>query len=470
MADDRQDQRAAGASYVPADAGGSGRRSGRRRLVRATVAVVIALLAGGSWAMTRERAVGPGASLAAAQVFVADAPSYRLEITVESQVATGEPGGAGAETTARAVTTAALAGPDRWSTVVESADVMSEQTFTDEVIRFGDDVYVRSSLHAVGAAAAGPAWVRLAPHEVFPTLDDLAASLDWVTGDAGPADGPLLDGLVVETLLGAYLLDLEQDPRAVVRLVEEATAPVIEERLAGGGVRLRVTLEPVGAIAQVVESSLEEVLGPVEVLLDLEADGRPVEARFRGELGSASAEVVIEFSDWGADIEVAAPVAGEIDETPWVQEEALRALDPTLLLAPSSVPEPLTLTGVTVYEGSDEGWDCTSLELSYDDHAVLEQGAAAGDALAALPYLDLSVHPAGCWLEDDDAPFDLVAGGHPARVTSGFWEIEVGDAIVGIDASLDEGAVHAVAATLAPISAEALITVAPEPPEGAGGW
>lgn len=460
----------AGDSYAPADDVGSGRGPGRRRFVRATVAVVIALLVGGAWVMTRDGALGPRASLAAAQAFVGDARSFRLEITVESQVTTGDRGGAGAETTARAVTTAAVAGPDRWSTVVESADVMSEETFTDEVIRLGDDVYVRSSLPAPEAASAGPTWVRLAPDEVFPTLDDLAASLDWITGDAGPVDGPLLDGLVVETLLRAYLLDLEHDPRAVVRLVEEATAPVIEERLDGGGVRLRVTLEPVPAIAQVVEGSLDEVLAPVEVLLDLEADGRPAAARFRGELGSASAEVVLELSDWGADIPITAPVAGEVDATPWIQEEALRALDATLLVAPTTVPEPLTLTDVTVYEGSGEGWDCTSLELSYDDGAVLEQEAPAEGDVAGPAYLYLSAHPAGCWLEDDDAPFDLVLGGHPARRTSGFWELQRGETVVAIDTSLDDGAVDAVAATLGPTSADALITAAPEPPEGVGGW
>ena len=470
MADDRRDRRTAAASYVPAHAATTSRRAARRRVARATVGVVLALVVGGGWAMTRDRNVGPAASLAAAQGFVADASSYRLEITVESHVTTGEPGGAGADTSARAVTTAAVAGPDRWRTAVESAEVMSEETFTDEVIRLGDDVYVRSSLPALDAASASPAWVRLGPSEVFPTLDDLAASMEWVTGDAGPVDGALLDGLVVETLLAAYLLDLEQDPRAVVRLVEEATSPVIEERLAGGGVRLRVSLEPVPAIARVVESSLDEVLEPVEVLLDIDAGGRPVEARFRGELGSASAAVVVEFSDWGADIPIAAPLADEVDATPWVQEEALRALDPALLLAPAAVPEPLTLTGVTVYEGSGEGWDCTSLELSYDDRAVLQQEAPPEADAAALPYLYVSSHPAGCWLEDDDAPFDRELGGHPARRTSGFWELQVGDAVVGIDTSLDDAAVDAVATTLGPTSADALVTAVPQPPGGAGRW
>ena len=470
MADDGQGQGTAGASYVPANGEVTGRGRARQRFVRASVAVVIALLVGGGWVITRDRPVGPSDALAAAQGFVADAPSYRMEITVGSQVTTGTSGGAGAETTARAVTTAAVAGPERWSTVVESADVMSEETFTDEVIRLGRDVYLRSSLPALDAASAGPAWVRLAPEEVFPTIEDLAGSLDWITGDAGPVDGPLLDGLVVETLLSAYLLDLEQDPGAVVRVVEEASEPVIEERLADGGVRLRVDLEPIGAIAEVVEGSLDEVLAPVEVLLDLEADGRPVEARFRGELGSASAEVVVEFSDWGADIPITAPVAGEVDATPWIQEEALRALDASLLVAPSTVPEPLTLTDVTVYEGSGEGWDCTSLELSYDDRAVLEQEAQPEADLAGLAYLYLSVHPAGCWLEDDDAPFDLVLGGHAARRTSGFWELEMGEAVVAIDTSLDDVAVDAIAATLGPTSAGALITAAPEPPEGSGGW
>ena len=46
----------------------------------------------------------------------------------------------------------------------------------------------------------------------------------------------------------------------------------------------------------------------------------------------------------------------------------------------------------------------------------------------------------------------------------------MGEAVVAIDTSLDDVAVGAIAATLGPTSARALITAAPEPPEGSGGW
>lgn len=456
--------------YVATGGEPGGAKPNRRWLTRSAVAAVIALVAGGGWVMTRERAQSPEAALAETKAFVAETGSYRVKITMENQVTTGTPGGAGAEATTRAVTTGEVGATDRWRMTAEYADVMSEETFTDELVRVGDDVFLRSSGMTSDAAPAAPPWVELPPEEVALTIDDLAESLRWMTEDMGPVDDPAYDGLVVETLLGAYLFDVEQDLTSVVRLVEEATAPAVEERLPGGGVRLRVTLEPVRAIAEVVEDALDEELEPVDVLLDVDAEGRPASARFRAELGSATSRLTIDFSDWGSEPEIAAPAAGEIDQTPWLQEEALRALDPALLVAPASVPEPFTLTDVTVYEGSGQDWDCTSLDLSYADRAVFEQEDLDELDLEEAPYLHLSVYPSACWLEDDAEPFDLVFGGHGARDLDGVREIALGDAIVVIDTTLGDEAVEALAATLGPTSADALIGAAPEPPGGAGTW
>ena len=159
-----------------------------------------------------------------------------------------------------------------------------------------------------------------------------------------------------------------------------------------------------------------------------------------------------------------------MDQTPWIQEEALLALEDSLLIAPTSAPEPLSLTGVMAYEGTGEEWDCTSLDLSYDDPAVLQDFDPAEADLSTLPYLYLSVNPAACWLVDDAAPFDRTLGGHPARRAHGFWEIRFGDAVIEIDTSLDDEALDAFAASLAPTTADALIAASPEPPDGTFSW
>ena len=447
----------------------TGRRPQRSGwLVRTAVVVVIALVGVAVWGMSRNGEPSPEAALARAQAFVGDATSYRFKITMKSRITTGDPAGAGAETSSRSITTGAVAGPDRWTMTSEYADVMFEEPYSDTVIRSGDDVYVKTPPFGPETTEAGPPWFKLPPEEATPSIEDLAETLSWMVDESGTGVSPFSDGLAVETLLSAYLLDVQNAPTSVVRVVEEASTPVLEERLPEGGVRLRVSVPPVAAIADVVESTFDEGLPTVDVLLDVDADGRPTNARFDAELGAASAELVVEFDGWNTDLDVAPPAEDQVDQTPWVQEEALRALDAGLLLAPTSVPEALDLTGVAAYEGTGEDWDCTSLNLSYEDPAILEDHDEA--ELSALPYAYLSVYPAECWLADDDAPFDRTLGGHPARRTQGYWEVQLGTAVIEIDTSLDDDAVEALAASLAPTSADALIAASSEALEGTFAW
>ena len=426
-------------------------------LVRVAVVLVVAVVGGVVWGMGRNREPSADAALAEAQAFVGDAGSYRFEITMESRISTGDPAGAGAEASSRSVTSGAVAGPDRWTMTSEYADVMLEEPYSDTVVRSGDEVYVLVSPMGSGTDVAGPPWIQLTAEEATTTTDDLAESLSWMEDEGGAGVDLLADGVAVETLLSAYLLDVESAPTEIVRLVGDAAAPAVEEQLAEGGVRLRVTLPPVAAIADMVERASDEEVPPVDVLLDLDRDGRPTTARFDAALGSASAELVVDFDGWGSDIEVTAPAGDEIDQTPWLQEEALRALDAGMLLVPTSTPEPLDLTGISVYEGTGDDWDCTSLDLSYDDPAALEIDDPTDAELAALPYLYLSVYAAYCWLADDPDPFDRTLGGHPARQVDGYWEIRLGAAVVEIDTSLDDDALDALAASIAPTSADALI-------------
>ena len=444
------------------------RRSGW--FVRVAVVVVIALVGAGVWGMSSNGEPSPDAALAEAQAFVGDATSYRFTITMKSRITTGDPAGAGAETTSRSVTTGAVAGPDRWTMTSEHADVMFDEPYTDTVLRSGGDVYVKTEGMDFGVDAASPPWIVLTPEEANPTVEDLAEAVGWMVDETAPGMSSFSDGLAVETLLSAYLLDVQSTPTSIVRLVEEAVTPAVEERLPEGGVRLRVTLPPVTAIAAVVERASDEELPPVDVLLDVDADGRPTNARFSAELGAASAELVVGFDGWGSEIDVTPPADDQVDQTPWVQEEALRALDANLLLAPTSTPEPLELSNVMVYEGTGDEWDCTSLDLTYDDPAILEADDASEAGLSSLPYLYLSVYPAECWLADDDAPFDRTLGGHPARRTHGFWEIQLGSAVIEIDTSLDDAALDAFAASLAPTSADALITASSEALESTYSW
>ena len=439
-------------------------------LVRVAVVLVVALVGGVVWGMSRNSEPSADAALAEAQAFVGDTSSYRFEITMASRISTGDPAGAGAEASSRSVTSGAVGGPDRWTMTSEYADVMLDEPYSDTVIRSGDDVYVQVSPMGSGPRVAGPPWLRLTAEEATATTDDLAESLSWMEDEGGTGVDLLADGLAVETLLSAYLLDVESAPTSIVRLVGDAATPAVEERLAEGGVRLRVTLPPVAAIADMVERASDQELPPVDVLLDLDRDGRPTTARFTAALGAASAELVVDFDGWGSDIEVTAPTEDEVDQTPWLQEEALRALDAGMLLVPTSTPEPLDLTGISVYEGTGDDWDCTSLDLSYQDPAGLQVDDLSEAELSVLPYLYLAVYPAGCWLADDPEPFDRTLGGHPARQVDGYWEIQIGAAVIELDTSLEDDALDAFAASIAPTSADALIADSSEALEATSAW
>ncbi len=468
------DARATGETYARPEAEAVRRPQRSGWLVRGAVVVVIALVGGAVWGMSRNSEPGPDAALAEAQAFVGEATSYRFRITMKSRITTGDPAGAGSETTSRSVTTGEVAGPDRWTMTSEYADVMFDEPYSETVLRSGDDVYVKTPPPAspLGSETevGAPPWFKLSPEEANPTIEDLAESLSWMVDDSDLGMNAFSDHFAVETLLSAYLLDVQNTPTSIVRLVEEATTPAIEERLPDGGVRLRVALPPVAAIADVIEGTLAKELPTVDVLLDVDAEGRPINARFNAELGAASAELVVDFDGWGSDIEVTAPAEDQVDQTPWVQEEVLQALDASLLLAPTSPPEPLELTFVMGYEGTGEEWDCTSLNLSYDDPAAMDIDDPTDADFSTLPYLYLSVYPAECWLADDDAPFDRTLGGHPARRTQGLWEVQVGDAVIELDTSLDDDALDTLAASIAPTTADALIAASPEPPEGTFGW
>ena len=456
--------------YAAAEGRTSPGRPRRGWIARVAVVVVLALVSGAVWGLSRNGGPGPDAVLAEAQAFVGDATSYRFTITMESRVTTGDPAGAGAETSSRSVTSGAVAAPDRWTMTSEYADVMFDEPYSDTVVRSGEHVYVKASPLGPATDVAAPPWVELTPEEANPTVADLAEALRWMVEESDPEMGLFSDSAAVEMLLSAYLLDVQSTPTSIVRLVEEATTPALEERLPDGGARLRVRVPPVAAIADVVGTTFDHQLAPVDVLLDVDADGRPSHARFSAELGSASAELVVDLDGWGADVDVVAPAEDQVDQTPWVQEEALRALDAGLLVAPTGAPEPLDLTGVMVYEGTGEEWDCTSLGLSYDDPALLDLDDPTAAELATSPYLYLSVYTAECWLADDDAPFDRTLGGHPARRTQGFWELRLGEAVVEIDTSLDDEALGGFAASLAPTTPDALIAASPDPGQDTFGW
>ena len=81
--------------------------------------------------------------------------SYRFELLEVSHVSTGDPDGAGSDTTTRILTKGDVVAPDRWRTVEDYGDGMSDDSKM-ELIRVGDTMYT-GGLDLTGGA--GPSWI-----------------------------------------------------------------------------------------------------------------------------------------------------------------------------------------------------------------------------------------------------------------------------------------------------------------------
>lgn len=438
------------------------RGSGRARL--AIVALVTAGLLGGGLALIASRGddVDPAEALTAAQDVVERSTSFRFEHLQVSRVQEGDPDGSGTDTTTRTLLTGVVAAADRWKVTEDLGTTYSDEPEVYEAIRVGDRFYTDSG-SAMTGDVEGPAWIEMPADAAEMTVDDIVAMYEELD-ESGP-DG-FDDAYRLDLVLTAYTLGMSGEPSEITRLVAEAEDPSVEDRLPDGGVLLRTRLAPVAALAE----ASEEPIPPVDLMLELDDDDRPVVARFTAESGSASADVTVSFSDWGADLVVEAPPADNIDRTPWIQEEALATTDPTLVVAPATLPPGLALSGISVV-ADDPEWDtCAGVQLTYssEEERVLfsEEGEPSTDQLDALysdlDYLNVGTSSLSCALEVDETPFDGELAGLPARGDGGWWEVQVGDTVVAIDTSFGDDVVLAVAASLRPYTPTELADTIPD--------
>ncbi|MGE3619867.1 MAG: hypothetical protein AB7L84_05320 [Acidimicrobiia bacterium] len=432
------------------------------------VLAVAGAAAGGAWLLARDGGPDADAALAEAQAFVEEAGSFHSVVTIRSRVTTGESGGAGTETTARSVVEAWYEGPDRWRAVAETADPFMSGTTTEQVVVVDGTAYVHSDFMVGGGP--GPEWIAVPVDSGFSDRSLTSEDVEWLVEDLGVGEeDPYADATLAEVVVSAYVSELQSDPRGLVRIVEEARDPAVEERLAGGGLRLRVQLAPTPDLADALSEALDEPLPVVEVLLDLDGDRRPVTAGFRSEVGRAESDVDVVLDRWGEGFDIAPPAEDDIDRTPWVSEEALRVLDPRLLVAPAD-PADLVLTSALVSPADEEYGICEALELSYEDPEGLA-ALAEGDDLDELDfesfgYAWVSVSDRDCAREVDDSPFDDQLGGRPARGGDGWWEVDLGDVVVSLSTSTDDESLDVIAASLVEVPVDDLLARVAEPPSG----
>jgi hypothetical protein len=471
---------------APAGAEPTGRvtnRNARLRWIGGFVGVV-GLIAGLVVFLGRDDHANPDAELKAAQHVVATSDSYRFELKDKTHTETGDPNGAGTETTSRDLTTTEVAARDRWHSKVTISDSL-EAGLSDgrmepsETVRDGDQVWSRGGGFFYGQdQSASPPWTTFTAPAEHMTVDDYAKGYADMAGPVDETDPSSVDpqGLL-EIVVASYVLPVQDDPANIKRLIEDATDPVVEEQLADGGLRLRARLKPIPQLAK-----LSSVPVPiVDLVIDLDRDSRPTAARFTAAVKGASKDVEVTYAGWGTPVSVTHPDDAQVDHTPWIAEEDLAKVDPALRLAPSQLPGDLALAGASVSNdeyGGDSGTEkCPSVELSYLSktladyeqlHANDDPGAADSADTSiydSVPNLDLSITTEACDAGmNRDSPFDQVIGGHPARVQTDFGEIDIkmGGLVVQMSTSFAPADLEGLVASIRAVTVDELAASIPQ--------
>jgi hypothetical protein len=387
-------------------------------------------------------------ALERAQAAIAEADNFRMHSTSEDRSVTGDVDGAGSSTVYRTVSDVEVAGDDLHA-VYDSGD------WADETVSIAEGLYLRSA-DSIDGLADEP-WERLPPDAfdaALPTGNDLRDELLLYLGLDYDGDGEIdpdvledeyLEGVVVPGLAAYYLFGLGAPavsgptggPVPLPAGLVEAFGSFEDAEVVSDGDG-ELVIAATRSVPPEVAEGIDVDLPPGRFEITLGEDDLPTRLELTVDGTDAHYTETVEFADWGADIAIGVP-EGEIDETPWLDEEALaEARGSVQALAPTAVPDGLVLGMIeaTSAEDAEEFGEepCTQLTLDYQppttDEASLEGWYEQGD------YLTVFLLPLECVLEYDDTPFEPGEFGEvPSREDYGFVEVLVGETVVQFDTS-----------------------------------
>jgi hypothetical protein len=429
-------------------------------LIAAVAAAVVVARSGGS-------DVDPDEALQKAAAAMEDAGSYRMhEVSVDSS-ASGEAGGAGSSSEYRTVTDAEVSG-DQWRATTDSGD------YADEMVGLTDSFYSRSA-DTADLLAEEP-WIVL-PADVTDQLTDLAeadpqSAFLMLTGLDFDGDGQIDDDFedddefLQESLipgLAAYYLFGGGEPAGLAGpgpvplpsgFVDAFGSFEDAEVVSDDGDTL--TIRATRHMPDDVAADLDIDVPPGVFEITLGPDDLPTRLTVTVDGSRAHHSEEITFSDWGADITIGVP-EGDVDETPWVDEEAIAAIREVVTpLAPTVVPDGLVLSYIDAYEADESEESCPELDLGYAP--PLEDEAATDEFETSPDYLEIYLLPADCAQQSDDTPFQPGEFGDvPSRESEfGYVELLVGDTVVQIDTTYEDE-LAAMVASIAPFDLDAAL-------------
>ena len=373
-----------------------------------------------------------------------DAGTFRMRSTATDRASFGDSEGGGSEHADRVVTEAEVDGDD-WRARADEGD------WVNEVVAVDGDLYTRSDLDEAAVADA--------PWELFEAVPMREDELDeFLFDDVSDED----EEFVIATLGALYLGDFSEaagvssttgvaPPTGLVDAIGDLSEVEIVS-VAGGEVRLRGVRKPPDHLTPAFP-----VLAPDGVFeIVLGADYLPKALRLTVDGLRATYVNEISFAGWGAAITVDVP-EGEIDETPWIDEEALADAADGLgpIVWPTDVPDGLVVTDIypLVADESPEG--CDQIDLTYGPAPDDEE--AFDEWIESDHYLDIYLMPLDCALDYDDTPFAAGEFG-PAlvREVDGILEVQVDTTVVQFYTSYEDE-LPAMVASLQPFDLDAEI-------------
>jgi len=407
-------------------------------------------------------------SLDRARAAIAEAGSFRLTSTIEEESVTGEVGGAGSQMSFRTAVDAEVAG-DEFRVTADAGD------WADEVVGVSGEIYTRSATAADALAdepwvvlpvedlvGSGPALGGGALTEEFLAFSGLDLDADGEVDADVAADEAWLESLAVPALAQYYLWGLGAPPAgggspvALPSAFADAFGTFDDAEVvssAGGETTIRAVRPAPAALTSIVDIELPD--GRFE--LDLDGDDLPTALRLDVTGETATYHEEVSFSDWGADIGIEVP-DGEVDDTPWIDEEEVAAVRPTVeALAPTDLPDGLELAGIDALSADEAtamgSEDCGQLYLTFAPPLTTDD--LADEWFSSPDYLDVYLLPEDCGLEFDDTPFapgDF--GDVPTRDSFGFTEVLVGETVVQFDTTY-VGQLPAMVASIQPFDLDA---------------
>jgi hypothetical protein len=137
-----------------------------------------------------------------------------------------------------------------------------------------------------------------------------------------------------------------------------------------------------------IADGIDVDLPPGVFEITLGADDLPTKLTLTVDGTSAHHSEDVTFSDWGAEITISVP-AGKVDETPWVDEEAVAAAAAVVTpMAPTVVPDGLVLTYIEGYTAEELDESCPQLNIGYwppiEDTAATEAFNSSPDSLTTV--------------------------------------------------------------------------------------